>query len=42
MLQERFEMWNGERWKDCARNKGLQRANEDRNILQTIRRMKTD
>jgi hypothetical protein len=39
---ERFEMWTGERWKDCARNKGFQRANEEWNILQTIKRGKAD
>jgi hypothetical protein len=42
MYQERFEMWTGERWKDCSRNKELRRANEERNILQTIKRRKSD
>ena len=35
-------MWTGERWNDCARNKGFHRANEDSNIVQTIKRRKAD
>jgi len=26
-----------EKWVDCARNKGLHRSNEERNILQTVK-----
>jgi len=42
MYQERFELWNGERWNDYERNKGFHRANEDRNILQILKRRKAD
>jgi len=35
-------MWTGERWNDCARNKVLHRANEERNILQILKRRNAD
>jgi hypothetical protein len=42
MYQESLDMWAGEKWTDCVRNKGLHRANEDNKILQTIKRRKAD
>jgi len=37
-----FEIWTGERWNYCGGNKGKQRANEDRNMVQTIKKRKAD
>ena len=42
MYQECFYLWTGQRWNDCARDKWLHRANEDRKMVQTIKRRKAD